>query len=150
MRDRAALVRAVAEAVTTDLSSALGTAVSTADPRRDLVATAHAYRDFVRANPNGYGLLFAHLAPELQPDPARLADLARPLIAAMTGLVGEDRALSAARTMVAWAHGFVSMELAGAFRLGGDLDAAYAEGIDVLLAGVSGPARPPSRSRRTG
>ena len=32
-------------------------------------ATAHAYRAFVHANPNGYGLLFAHLAPELQPDP---------------------------------------------------------------------------------
>ncbi len=158
VKDRAALVRAVADAVTDDLAAALATAVSTGDPRRDLVATAHAYRHFVHANPNGYGLLFAHLAPELQPDPARLADLAQPLIAAMTELVGDDRALSAARTMVAWAHGFVSMELAGAFRLGGNLDAAYAEGIEVLLAGVSSsalasvsePARPPSRSRRTG
>ena len=31
-----------------------------------------------------------------------------------------------------WAHGFVSMELAGAFRLGGDVDAAFDFGIDRL------------------
>ncbi len=47
--------------------------------------------------------------------------------------------------MVAWAHGFVSMELAGGFRLGGDLDAAYAFGIEAILAGVSAAARPGSR-----
>jgi hypothetical protein len=29
------------------------------------------------------------------------------------------------------------MELAGAFRLGGDLDAAYAFGIEAILDGVS-------------
>ena len=43
---------------------------------------------------------------------------------------------------MAWAHGFVSMELAGAFRLGGDLDKAYAFGVDAILAGVSVRANP--------
>ena len=46
---------------------------------------------------------------------------------------------------MAWAHGFVSMELAGGFRLGGDLDAAYATGIDLILAGISGRASPAAR-----
>jgi hypothetical protein len=36
------------------------------------------------------------------------------------------------------------MELASAFRLGGSLDAAYAFGIDSILAGVSEPANPAS------
>ena len=48
---------------------------------------------------------------------------------AMARLVGETEALEAARTVVSWAHGFVSMELSGAFRLGGDLGAAYGAGI---------------------
>jgi len=42
------------------------------------------------------------------------------------------------------------MELAGAFRLGGDLDVAYADGIESILGGVTGRGRPPSASRRTG
>jgi hypothetical protein len=38
--------------------------------------------------------------------------------------------------MTAFCHGFVSMELAGAFRLGGDIDHAFAEGIETVLAGI--------------
>ena len=66
--DRAALIRAVGEAVTADLARQLSIAVSTGDARADLTATAHAYRAFVHANPNGYGLLFANQSPDLQPD----------------------------------------------------------------------------------
>jgi AcrR family transcriptional regulator len=150
VRDRSALIRAVADGVTADLARTLSLAVSSGDPRADLTAVAHAYRAFVRANPNGYALLFAHAAPELQPDPASLADLATPIVEAVGALAGADRALSGARTFVAWAHGFVSMELAGAFRLGGELDAAYADGIESILVGVSGRGRPASGSRRTG
>ncbi len=62
----------------------------------------------------------------------------------MTRLAGPSEALEGARTFVAWAHGFVSMELAGAFRLGGDLDAAYAFGIESILNGVSASATPAS------
>lgn len=59
-------------------------------------------------------------------------------------MIGRDgpEALEAARTLVAWAHGFVSMELAGGFRLGGDLAAAYATGIELIIAGISERAFP--------
>ncbi len=148
--NRAALIRAVADAVTGDLGRALRQAVSTGDPRADLRAATLAYRAFVHANPNGYGLLFANVAPEFQPDPGAVAETGRPLVEAMASLVGPDASLPAARTVAAWAHGFVSMELAGAFRLGGDLDVAYEAGIDTILAGVSAAATPASRSRRRG
>jgi hypothetical protein len=51
-------------------------------------------------------------------------------------LVGQAQALEAARLIVAWAHGFISMELAGAFRLGGDVDQAWDFGLDSILAAV--------------
>lgn len=62
----------------------------------------------------------------------------------MARMVGERDELEGARTMVAWAHGFMTMELAGAFRLGGDLETAYAFGIESILNGVSESATPRS------
>jgi hypothetical protein len=35
--------------------------------------------------------------------------------------------------VTAFAHGFVSMEITGAFRLGGDVDEAYRYGVDALV-----------------
>jgi AcrR family transcriptional regulator len=145
--DRAALIRAVGDVVTDELRATMAQALAGDDPAADLRALAFAYRAFVRANPNGYGLLFAHLEPDLQPDPTAVAELGRPIVAAVSRLIGGEGAvaLEAGRTLVAWAHGFVSMELAGGFRLGGDLDAAYATGIDLILAGISGRASLASR-----
>lgn len=142
--DRAALIRAVADAVVADLEAALAVWRPSPDPADDLRAIARRYRSFVRMNPAGYALLFADLPAAMAPDPERVASLARPILGAVARIVGEEEALPAARTFVAWAHGFTSMERAGAFRLGGDVDAAYAAGIDVILSGISGRATPAS------
>jgi AcrR family transcriptional regulator len=143
--DRAALLRAVSDGVVADLSRILARATQTDDPREDLRAAVVAYRDFVLRNPNGYRLLFADLPAGANADPASLAALGEPIVRAMARLAGDAAALEGARTLVAWSHGFVSMELAGAFRLGGDLDVAYAFGIDSILTGVSAAAIPGSR-----
>ena len=143
--DRAALLRAVSDGVVADLSRILTRATETDDPRADLRAAVVAYRDFVLRNPNGYRLLFADLPAGANADPASLAGLGEPIVRAMARLAGDSDALEGARTLVAWSHGFVSMELAGAFRLGGDLEVAYAFGIDSILAGVSAAAIPGSR-----
>jgi AcrR family transcriptional regulator len=138
--DRTALVRAVVDAVVADLAAALAPRRPSRDPRDDLRGITRRYRAFVHANPVGYGLLFARLGPGLQPDEAVLAALGVPIVEATARLVGEERALEAARTIVAWAHGFASLELAGGFRMGGDIDAAYERGIDLILAGISASA----------
>ena len=138
--DRDSLIRAVSESIVADLQRTLDRALETDDPRQDLRSAANAYRDFVFANPNGYRLLFADLPAHASPDPSLVAAVGRPIVQAMARLIGEAQALEGARTMVAWAHGFLSMELAGAFRLGGDIDAAYAFGVESVLAGVSASA----------
>lgn len=72
---------------------------------------------------------------------ADAAAVGRPIIPkSMAQLAGDTIALEAARTVASWAHGFVSMELAGAFRLGGDVDAACR--FETILAGVSAAATP--------
>jgi AcrR family transcriptional regulator len=142
--DHAALLRAVSDSVVNDLSRTMARATSTDAPLADLRAAAIDYRAFVLRNPNGYRLLFADLPAGAVPDPSSLAALGEPIVRSMVRLIGEGEALEGARTLVAWAHGFVTMELAGAFRLGGDLEAAYAFGIDAILMGVTARATPAS------
>jgi AcrR family transcriptional regulator len=141
--DRAALIKGIADAVTEDLRRTIvPDATTETEPSDQLRAIAHRYRAFVGANRHGYGLLFAPLPPEMAPDASALAAVGRPIVETMSVLTGGSGALEAARTMVAWAHGFVAMEQAGGFRLGGDVDAAYATGIETILAGVSARATP--------
>ena len=53
-------------------------------------------------------------------------------------LAGPEHALEAARTLTAWASGFVAMELAGAFRMGGDVDAAFEFGVERIADALAG------------
>lgn len=55
------------------------------------------------------------------------------IVQASEQLVGPSWALDAARTFVAFVHGFVSLELAGTFRLGGDPSIAFRFGVQKLI-----------------
>lgn len=143
--DRAALIKAVADGVTEELRETLEPDLTgDVDPPAEVRAIAHRFRTFVRRNPHAYALLFAALPQDQSPDPGALAAVGLPIVEAMRRMTGDEGALDAARTVVAWAHGFVTMELAGGFRLGGDVDAAYRAGIETILSGVSGAASPSS------
>lgn len=137
VRGRGDLVRLIVDDVARELTETLEAAAGSGDPRRDLRRLADAFRAFAHARPAAYGLVFARLPEASQPDLDRLARASGAVLRIATDLAGPDRALEAARTVVAWAHGFISMELAGAFRLGGDVDRAYAFGIERLGAALA-------------
>ena len=68
--DRAALLRAIADAVVADLADdVVRRSTSSEDPGADLAPRRTAYRAFVRANPNGYRLLFSALPAGGEPGP---------------------------------------------------------------------------------
>ena len=127
------LVRLVMEDVASELAARIGGAAGTGDPRRDLRSVAVAFREFGRANPGAYAAIFSRLPEASRPDLATLAPANDAMMAAVAALGRPEHALESARLVVAWAHGFVSMELAGAFRLGGDVDAAFDFGIGRLI-----------------
>ncbi len=52
-------------------------------------------------------------------------------------LAGDEHALEAARTVTAWATGFISMELNSGFNLGGDVDAAWEFGVTRVLRAIA-------------
>ena len=137
VRSRADLVRLVGEDIARHLAEEVDRAATGENAARDLGAIARAFRTFALANPRAYALIFADLPEESRVGPEALAAGTAALLRAISGLAAEDVRLEAARTVVAWAHGFVSMELAGAFRMGGDVDLAFDFGIDRITAALS-------------
>jgi AcrR family transcriptional regulator len=134
---RGDLLRLIAEAVLEDLGVALESVVTGADPRADLKALALAFREFATSQPGAYRLLFAPLPDDCVPDGEAFVAAIHPVLRTTEALVGPDRALDAARLVTAWAHGFLTMELAGAFRMSGDLDEAFDFGVERLTASLA-------------
>jgi AcrR family transcriptional regulator len=138
---RDALLDAVVLGAIADLRTKLVAAargVPTGRPA--LVAMARAYRTFAKRSPGLYALMFA-ARPE-GPDvlPARSAAVA-PVFAALELLVARDDQLPAARLLTSFLHGFVSMEVAGAFRLGGGVQQAFDFGVEALLSALDRSTR---------
>lgn len=129
--DRDALMMAVTEATIDDLTERLEQA------GEDLPTLAAAYRAFAHEQPEGVRLIFVATAPI-----ESLERASAPVIRASTALVGEADALNAARLFTAWATGFLQMELAGAFRLGGDVDEAFDYGRARLVRTLADPLLP--------
>ena len=134
--DREALLTAIEIAVMHDLEAVLRQ-VRGRTPRQRIVAMAHAYRAFGSKTPQRYGLVYRK---SIADDPA-LAEAclfaAKPLFEALeaSGLP-RKRILPMSRTLVAFLHGFVSMEIAQAFRLGGNLNEAFETGLETILKDV--------------
>lgn len=137
---RGALVRLIAQAVFEELGETLERAASTGDPTADLRAIAVTFRSFAHAQPRAYALLFGALPDAWRPGPDAYRPSLAVLFRVVSRLVGPERQLEAARTLVAWSHGFVSMELAGAFQLGGDVDVAFGYGIEALSSALTASA----------
>jgi AcrR family transcriptional regulator len=135
VRGRSDLVRLILEDVADELTSTLDAAAGSSDPVADARAMAAAYRRFAHANPVAYTLMFAPQAggPDAR---ARSVRSSATFLRLIAELVGPERALPAARTVVTWVHGFIVMELAGAFRLGGDVEEAWEFGLDRILAAI--------------
>lgn len=125
VRDRDALLRLVAEATVDELGERLAASDGS------LSGLARAYRSFAHDRPEGFRLMYG-----VAGSPDALQRASEPVLRAARDAVGSDRALDAARLLTAWATGFVNMELAGAFRLGGDVDEAFEYGLERLAAAL--------------
>ncbi len=139
VRDRDALVRLIAADVLADLGATLTGAARTGDPGADLRAIALAFRGWAVRRPGGYSLIFARVPAAWRLEPGAGGAALEAMFSTVAALAGPDRVLEASRTVVAWASGFVGMELAGAFRLGGDVDAAFDYGVERIAAAIASP-----------
>ena len=126
VRDREALILLVAEATADELTARLEAS------GRSIADYARAFRAFAHERPEGFRLMFATSGAA-----EAMGRAAGPILAAARELVGAERALDAARLFTAWATGFVDMELAGSFRMGGDVDEAFEYALATIEAGLA-------------
>ncbi|MBX9246675.1 TetR/AcrR family transcriptional regulator [Actinotalea ferrariae] len=135
---RDALVRLVAEAAVGDLIALLAAAApEDSEPRGALHAAAAALRTFGKDRPGAFRLIFSPGPPSTRPGPDVALLAVAPVLRIATELAGPDDALEAARTITAWASGFIAMEIAGAFGLGGDVDRAFDYGTARIADALS-------------
>ena len=139
---RPELIRLIIESVVADLGVTLESAVGGEDPRRDLAELAWTFRKFAHSQPESYRLIFAAMPDEWRPSPAVMLEAVDAVLRTSSALVGSERALEGARLLTAWAHGFMMMELAGAFRMEGDVDEAFAFGLEQLTVALAGARKP--------
>ena len=135
--DRKALVRAVVADVAAEMQRALEAAATTGAAASDLRAMAHAYRAYAQKLPRLYALLFASEGTDAQLPTKAYAPFVQVLLERTSALTGPRDALNGGRLLVAFSHGFVSMESAGAFHLSGDLDEAYSYGVDRAIGALT-------------
>lgn len=137
--DRAALLKAVEIDILHELEADLRQHMVGHDAKTRIRAMANAYRRFAKDAPNRYRVIYsgnAFVDPEIR---AACLFAAQPLFEALrAGGVPEERVLPVSRTMAPFLHGFVLMEIGSAFNLGGDVDEAFALGVETVLAGVPG------------
>lgn len=129
------LVGMVADATVADLADLLQILArdQTLEPRETLAHLAYGFRNFAKEHPVGYQLIFGPGPKAMRPRTETLVRATGALVTAASRLVGPADALAAARLLTAWAHGFVSMELSGAFRMDGDVDHAFVYGLDTVI-----------------
>jgi AcrR family transcriptional regulator len=109
-----------------------------ADGRPPVTALARAYRDWARDHPHLYRLMTDRPLPRERLPVGVEARAAAPIVRALGGNV------DLARSAWAFAHGMASLELAGRFPPGADLDAAWAIGasaFDRLASATKGDTR---------
>jgi AcrR family transcriptional regulator len=132
VRSRDELIRLVAEATLHDLTERVS-------PSATAEELLNGFRMFAREFPAAFQLV-------MNPEPGTPSVSTEANIAFSAGilrvardLAGEAEALEAARTLTAWATGFISMELNGRFRLGGEVDRAWEFGMSRIIAAVGTP-----------
>jgi AcrR family transcriptional regulator len=134
------LRRLIAVRSMNDLADRLTTAVLGRSQDDALRALMIAYRDYALAYPNRYAALPQQ--PDPDPDLAAAGTRIVEVILAVLrgyGIEGPD-AIHATRAVRAAAHGFASLQAAGAFQLAEDLDTSYDRLIGMLITGLRQPA----------
>jgi AcrR family transcriptional regulator len=103
-----------------------------------IFALANAYRAYARETPGRYALTLPAPDPGdqvLQAVAQQLVDVGRAVLVPYR--LSEEEAIHAIRSLRSIVHGFISLEMAGGFKMPVDLDASFHWLINLYVAGLS-------------
>lgn len=139
VRNKEALLQAINEDTQRRLFTAIYDALDQhpdSPPVKRLLLGAHAQRQFAHENTQLYRLLFETSQPESQTNPEIATAGVLRLQSIVAGITGEATSLTALRGLLAIIHGFITLELGGQFRRGGDLSDAFTDAIQLYIQGL--------------
>jgi AcrR family transcriptional regulator len=136
--DRAAILKVVEIGILHELEACLRRETQGPTPKVRLIAMATAYRRFGLTAPNRYKAIYSGNAfndPEIR---AACLFSAQPLFEELKAAgIAEARILPLSRTLVAFLHGFVLMEIGNAFNLGGSIEEAFESSLETILREIA-------------
>jgi AcrR family transcriptional regulator len=127
-RDR--LIQLVAEATLTDLAGRL-------DADQGVGEIANVFRAFGHERPAAFQLVLTPASGTPIADNSFRVDATQPILTSAGRLERVRFSGEPARMVVAWATGFISMELNGSFQMGGDVDKAWAFGVERIVEAIT-------------
>lgn len=129
---------AILSAVETRLFDMLGHTLAEAmdSHGENVLVGCTAYRQFAKLNARAYPLLFTE-SPLDGSNAHRVRQQAAEVVLRLLERDSADLALAKAQTLTAYLHGFVMMELSGAFQLGGNVDRAFEIGTQSLATALT-------------
>jgi AcrR family transcriptional regulator len=135
--DRDALLRAAEIAVLYELEAMLRKQTKGETARARLWSMARAYRRWGKRHPHRYGMIYSSDISKDDELVAACLFSAQPLFEELRAAgASETNILPLSRTVVAFLHGFVTMEIARAFWLGGSVDEAFEAALETILGQV--------------
>lgn len=126
---REGLIALVVEQVFGELAECL-------DGASDLRDVAQRFRAFGSESPAAFHLIVSPGVEMPGVTRALASRSSETAVGLAQAVVGERHALAAARTLVAWASGFIIMELEGGFNLDGEVEEAWEYGLGMLLGAL--------------
>jgi AcrR family transcriptional regulator len=135
--DREALLTATEIAVLHQLEAQLRARTAGRTPKQRLKSMAHVYRAFGKSAPQRYGMIYRKAVTNEQELIEACLFSAKPLFEALAAAGAPAKQIQPlSRTLVAFLHGFVTMEINEVFRLGGNLDDDFEAALTTILQDV--------------
>ena len=135
-KNREAMLRALATRSLTEMRSLLQDQIIEGDDRTSILEMGRTLRTYAQGNQAIYLLIFGPQLAEIDPGTDARIEVSRPILEIISRNFASDSVLPTARLLVSFVHGFISLELVGAFRIDGETAKDFEIALTTLVTNL--------------